>query len=340
MSNSKRSITILIGVIGVLLVLLAGTIGYILGNSSIISGDSSSKTSAIADDKKIMKEIEVLKAIYDSKIAEKTNNYKALVEEKEKVQVLVAELEKTKNDAKALVKYKTEYQSLESKMKVLVNEIVVLKNKKTNIIFKQNKPQIVKIESKAKFENTNNYIAIQPKKEVIVSKSEPIKPKSDDFFAKKELSKSGANELVKPIPEAKKTTVVRSEKISKVTVSNVKAAAYNIKSGTRFVETNVSNKADMIKINFTLDEVSNAKAGEKTYYIQIINARNNVIGKRITEYFDNETLTYSFSKTINYDNHSQDCTVDFMYKDFEKGVYFVNVFDRNDLVGISSFTLK
>lgn len=334
MSNSKRSITILIGVIGILLVLLAGTIGYILGNSSMLSGDSPSKSSTISDDKKIMKEIEELKTMYDSKIAEKTNNYKALEEEREKVQVLVAALEKSKNDAKALVKYKTEYQSLESKMKVLVNEIVVLKNKKTNIVIKQNKPQITKTEVKPKIENVTNPIVIQPKKSV------PTKAKSDDFFAKKELSKPNNNETAKPVVEAKKTPVVRYEKFAKVTLSSVKAVAYNLKSGSKFVETDASSKADLIKIIFTVDGIANAKSGEKNYYIQIINARNNVIGKRITEYFDNETLTYSLSKTINYNNQSQDCTIDFPYKDFEKGVYFINIFDRNDLVGRSSFTLK
>lgn len=334
MSNSKRSITILIGVIGILLVLLAGTIGYILGNSSMLSGDSPSKSSTISDDKKIMKEIEELKTMYDSKIAEKTNNYKALEEEREKVQVLVAELEKSKNDAKALVKYKTEYQSLESKMKVLVNEIVVLKNKKTNIVIKQNKPQITKTEVKPKIENVTNPIVIQPKK------AAPTKAKSDDFFAKKELPKPNNNEATKPIVEAKKTPVVRYEKFAKVTLSSVKAVAYNLKSGSKFVETDASSKADLIKITFTVDGISNAKSGEKNYYIQIINAKNNVIGKRITEYFDNETLTYSLSKTINYNNQSQECSIDFPYKDFEKGVYFINIFDRNDLVGRSSFTLK
>jgi hypothetical protein len=334
MSNSKRSITILIGVIGILLVLLAGTIGYILGNSSMLSGDSPSKSSTISDDKKIMKEIEELKTMYDSKIAEKTNNYKALEEEREKVQVLVAALEKSKNDAKALVKYKTEYQSLESKMKVLVNEIVVLKNKKTNIVIKQNKPQITKTEVKPKIENVTNPIVIQPKK------AAPTKAKSDDFFAKKELPKPNNNETAKPVVEAKKTPVVRYEKFAKVTLSSVKAVAYNLKSGSKFVETDASSKADLIKITFTVDGISNAKTGEKNYYIQIINAKNNVIGKRITEYFDNETLTYSLSKTINYNNQSQECSIDFPYKDFEKGVYFINIFDRNDLVGRSSFTLK
>lgn len=340
MSNSKRSITILIGVIGVLLVLLAGTIGYILGNSSMLSGDSSVKSSAISDDKKIMKEIEELKTMYDSKIAEKTNNYKALEEERGKVQLLVAALEKSKNDAKALIKYKTEYQSLESKMKVLVNEIVVLKNKKTNIVIKQNKPQIANTEAKSNIENVNNPLVVQPKKEVVVKSSLPTKAKSDDFFAKKELLKSNTIEATKPVEEVKKAPVIRYEKFAKVTLSSVKAMAYNLKSANKIVETDASNKADLIKIAFTVDGIANAKSGEKTYYIQIINAKNNVVGKRITEYFDNETLTYSLSKTINYNNQSQDCVIDFPYKDFEKGVYFVNIFDRNDLVGRSSFTLK
>lgn len=341
MSNSKRSITILIGIIGVLLVLLAGTVGYILGNSSLLSNDTPSQSGAISDDKKIMKEIEELKAMYDSKIAEKTNNYRALEEEREKVQVLVAALEKSKNDAKALIKYKTQYQNLESKMKVLVDEIVVLKNKKTNIVFKKTTPQVAKSEVKPKIENTNNSIAIQsqPKKDIAV-KQEVVKSKSDDFFAKKELPKSNTNEVVKPASEVKKTPVVRYEKFAKITLSNVKALAYNIKSATKIVETDASNKADIIKINFTVDGIPNAKSGDKTYYIQIINARNNVIGKRITEYFDNETLTYSLTKTINYNNQSQDCYIEFPYKDFEKGVYFINIFDRNELVGRSSFTLK
>lgn len=337
MTINKRSITVLIGIIGILLVLLSGSIGYILGNSSIISGNSTAAPS-ITEDKKVMKELAGLKKMYDSKIAEKTNNYKALEEERSKVQLLVSELEKTKNDANALLKYKTQYQSLESKMKILINEIVVLKTKKTNIVIKPVRTQIAKTEIKPKIENATNTIVVQPKKEVS-TKKESTKSKSDDFFGKKELPK--ATEQAKPVVEVKKQApAIKYEKFAKVTLSNIKAAAFTLKSGAKQVETNVSSKAELIKINFTADGVANAKSGEKTYYIQIINAKNNVVGKRITEYFDNETLTYSLSKTINYNNQSQDCTIDFPYKDFEKGVYFINIFDRNDLVGQSSFTLK
>jgi len=338
MSNLKRRITILIGVIGILLVLLAGAIGYIIGNSNILYRESTSKAT-ISDDKKLMKEIEELKIIYDSKIAEKTNNYKALKEEREKVQILVAELEKSKNDSKALVKYKTEYQSLESKMKVLVNEIVILKKKKTNIVTTQSNPKIAINTTKSKLNNTNNSIT-HTNKEIPAVKSDQKKDKSDNFFAQKDQYKSNKVESEKLVIEVKKSPVIRYEKFEKITLSNVKALAYNLKSGTKLIETDASSKADLIKIDFTVDGIANAKPGEKTYYIQIINSKNNVVGKRISEYFDNETLTYSLSKTINYNNHSQDCTIDFPYKDFEKGVYFINIFDRNDLVGKSSFTLK
>lgn len=330
MSN-KRSITILIGIIGVLLLMLAGTIGYILGNTN----ENGSTSTGITDDKKVMQEIEELKQMYDSKIAEKTNNYNALEAEREKVQALVAELEKTKNDAQALVKYKTQYQSLESKMRLLVDEIVVLKNKKTNITIKQEKAQVAKKVNQPKIENTVAPVAIPAKKEaVVVTKTEPTKSKSDDFFAKKELPKQEVVEVKKTSPQ------VRFEKFSKVTLSNVKAAAYTIKSGAKQIETNVSGKADLIKITFTLNDNPTAKSGEKNYYIQIIDGKNNVLGKRITEYFDNESLTYSLSKTLNYNNQQMDCTIEFTKKDFEKGVYFVNIFDRDELVGRSNFTLK
>jgi hypothetical protein len=330
MSN-KRSITILIGIIGVLLLMLAGTIGYILGNTN----ENSSTSTGISDDKKVMQEIEELKQMYDSKIAEKTNNYNALEAEREKVQALVAELEKTKNDAQALVKYKTQYQSLESKMRLLVDEIVVLKNKKTTITIKQEKAQVAKKVNQPKIENTVTPVAIPAKKEAVaVTKIEPTKPKSDDFFAKKELPKQEVVEVKKTSPQ------VRFEKFSKVTLSNVKAGAYSIKSGAKQIETNVSGKADMIKITFTLNDNPTAKSGEKNYYIQIIDGKNNVLGKRITEYFDNESLTYSLSKTLNYNNQQMDCSIEFAKKDFEKGVYFVNIFDRDELVGRSNFTLK
>lgn len=337
MSN-KKSINILVAIIGVLLMLLAGAIGYIFGNKLPESGDNS-KTTSIVDDAKVMKEIEELKAMYDSKIEDKTNSYKALQDEKDRVQSLVLELEKTKNDANSLLKYKTEYKNLESKMKVLVNEIVVLKSKKNKVAPKIiDKPKAL-VTEQTPTKNIVTKTEVAAKKETpVVTKAETPSPKSDGFFNKVATTKEETPIVKKEVPVVKKETPV--VKYSKVTMSNVKSGAYISKSASKQIETNVSGRADLIKITFTLDENPNAKAGEKMYYFQIINSRNNVLGKRITEFFDDESLTYSFKKSFDYDNQSVQITQEFPYADFEKGVYFINIFDRNELVGKSSFTLK
>ena len=334
MSN-KKSVPILIGIIGLLLILLAGSIGYILGGNS---SNSFTEPSSISNDKKVLQEIEELKLMYDTKIADKTNTYKALQEEKERVKILVLELEKTKGDANSLIKYKTEYQNLESKMKILVDEIVVLKGKKSKVVSKTPKPKPTKEitnSSEIALPKTENVV---PKKEIQVeAKKEVATVKQEDVFSKVATSK--------PEPVVIKTETLAQPKSSekkytKVSMSNVKAGAFISKSASKQEGTTNASRADLLKITFTLDGNPNAKAGDKTYYFQIINGKNNVLGKRVTEFFDNESLTYSFKKSFDYNNESTTITQEFLQEDFQKGVYFINIFDRDDLVGKTSFTLK
>lgn len=332
-TTNKKSIPILIGIIGILMMLLAGAIGYILGGNN----SAAVQPTGIGNESKVLKEIDELKTLYDSKIADKTNTYNALQIEKERVNELVAELEKTKGDASSLLKYKTEYKSLESKMQVLVNEIVVLKGKKQKAVAVKS----VAIQQTKEVKNSNQ-ISI-PKNEVSSSKKESIStenkkesstPKSEDVFVKVTTTKT------EPIENKVETPKTIEKKYSKITISNVKSIAFISKSSTKQIETNVSGKTDLIKISFIIDGNPNAKAGEKTYYFQVINGKNNVIGKRITEFFDEESLTYSFRKTFDYNNENITVNQEFFQSEFQPGLYYVNIFDRNVLVGKSSFTLK
>lgn len=332
MMTNKKSIPILIGIIGVLMMLLAGAIGYIMGGNN----SNSSQPSSISNDAKVMKEIEELKSMYDSKIADKTNSYNALQEEKERVNQLVAELEKTKGDANALLKYKIEYKNLESKMRILVDEIVVLKGKKSKAVSTKSIP--VKTTKEVKTPTEVNIPRTQvASKKVIPSpeiKKETETPKMEDVFVKAATTKS---EPVVSKPEVAKNI---EKKYSKVTMSNVKAGAFVFKSAGNYAETTSSSKTDVIKITFTLDANPKAKAGEKMYYFQVINGKNNVLGKKITEFFEERSLTYSFRKSFDYNNENVTITQEFLQTDFLPGTYFVNIFDKDELVGKSSFTLK
>ncbi|TDO73518.1 hypothetical protein EV143_105111 [Flavobacterium chryseum] len=130
------------------------------------------------------------------------------------------------------------------------------------------------------------------------------------------------------------------EKGSKLSVLNTKTAAYKMKSSGKQIETDKASRADVLKVSFTIAENSIAKSGDKTYYVQVIDAKNNVLGDKKTESFGDNTLTYSFKTTVQYENKTVNVSEDLPGKDFVKGTYFINVFDNDELVSKTSFSLR
>ena len=131
------------------------------------------------------------------------------------------------------------------------------------------------------------------------------------------------------------------EKGSKLSVLNLKTAAYKLRSSGKQIATDKASRADILKVKFTIAENSIAKSGDRTYYVQVIDSKNNVLGNKETLPFGDQSLTYSFSKVVPYENKSVDVTEDLPGKDYAKGTYFVNIFDdKGEGVSKSSFILK
>ncbi|MTH15362.1 hypothetical protein [Flavobacterium sp. LC2016-01] len=130
------------------------------------------------------------------------------------------------------------------------------------------------------------------------------------------------------------------EKGSKLSVLNTKTIAYKVKGSGKQVETDKASRADVLKVSFTIAENSIAKSGDKTYYVQVIDSKNNVLGEKKTESFGDNSLTYSFKTTVKYENKTVQVSEDLIGKDFEKGAYFINVFDNDELVSKTSFNLR
>jgi cell division protein FtsB len=146
------------------------------------------------------------------------------------------------------------------------------------------------------------------------------------------------NEVLVGQNEALSKTV---EKGSKLSVLNTKTAAYKLRSSGKQIETDKASRADVLKISFTIAENQIAKSGDKTYYVQVIDSKNNVLGDKKTESFgDDKSLTYSFKTTVQYENKTVNVSEDLPGKDFEKGTYFINVFDNDELVSKTSFSLR
>lgn len=326
MATSKNTTTLYF-IIAVLVMFLAASIGYNIGNGN--SNATSDATSANSINAKVLKEIEELKTIYDSKIAEKKASYKDLQVEKEKVQFLLAELEQTKGNANSLLKYKEQYQNLESKMRLLVDEIVVLKSNKSKAVTKV---------------KTVKPIIVDGKKPIIDNASLSIKTPIRAKPTPKKESRTIKSALVEKVEIPNPKVEIPEKKIEKVYANlnlwNIKSGGYISISANNQEETNLASKTDLIKISFTVEANPNAKAEERKYYIQVVNGANKVIGRRITEFFDDRSITYSLSKAIQYENKAVPITQELIAEDFEKGTYTVNVYERSRLVAKSTFTLK
>lgn len=172
--------------------------------------------------------------------------------------------------------------------------------------------------------------------EVLKKQNQELTTDLDSTKVVLEESQNYTKTLVGQNEELSKTV----EKGSKLSVLNLKTAAFKLKSSGKEVATDKARRADVLKVSFTIAENSIAKTGDKTYYVQVIDSKNNVLGEKATETFGDKSLTYSFTTSVKYENKTVQVTENLKGKDFEKGTYFVNVFDKNELVSKTSFTLK
>lgn len=197
------------------------------------------------------------------------------------------------------------------------------------------------VASLAKYKSQS--IALQSNMKVLMAENEGLKKQNTTLTTQRDST-------VVVLGEAKKSNEALAgqneelskvvEKAAKLTVLNTRGSAYKLKSSGKEVATDKASRADVLKISFTIAENQVAQSGAKTYYVQVIDSKNNVLGDKKTETFGDNTLTYSFVSNVNYENKTVDVTENLRGKDFPKGTYFVNIFDKDQLVSKTSFILK
>ena len=185
-----------------------------------------------------------------------------------------------------------------------------------------------------------------------------LKREMDNLIAENNILKANNSKLTKNLDStnvvltnaktANDTLAAKNENLSKtvekaqrLSVLNLTTLAVKQKSSGKQINTDKASKADVLKIGFTIAENQVAKTGDRTYYVQVIDSKNNVLGEKKTETFGTTYLPYSFQKTIKYENKTVQVQEDLSVKNISAGSYFVNVFDqKGELVSKSSFQLK
>lgn len=255
-----------------------------------------------------------------------------LTKEKSEKASFLAELEDLKASYdKALEENTTLSDDLEAEREKVINLIADLKKSKGDAVSMQ------------KYRNQYNDLNSKMKK--LLAENDMLKKQNQTLTSERDSTVVvlGAQKRFNDTLVVQNENLAKTvEKASKLSIMNLRTQAIKVRSSGKQVDTDKARRADQLKVCFAIAANEIAKSGNKTYYVQIIDSKNNVLGDKKIQNFGEMTLTYSFITTVAYDNKAVDVCefLDGKGKDFEKGTYFVNIFDQSELVSKTSFSLR
>tara|TARA_R110000772_G_scaffold230035_3_gene340838 strand:- start:33 stop:920 length:888 start_codon:yes stop_codon:yes gene_type:complete len=134
------------------------------------------------------------------------------------------------------------------------------------------------------------------------------------------------------------------EKGSALNLSKFSVDAVKERTSGKLVSTSRAKATDKLKVCFTVADNVIAQAGDRQFFIEVLDPQGNVLGESFSKTSDSgASVTYSKGTDFYYENRSLD-VCDFIDKpasEFQKGNYMVNVYDNSlKLLGTSKFQLK
>lgn len=131
--------------------------------------------------------------------------------------------------------------------------------------------------------------------------------------------------------------------VSKLTLNNFKVVALREKKSGKELETDKAKNAEKFKISFSVNGNPVAKTGKKVYYIQVLDKKNTVLGEnKLIEFGNDKALVYSFIVGFDFQGKATNVygILNSDENPFQKGTYFVNFFDKQEIMGSSTITLE
>ncbi len=152
-------------------------------------------------------------------------------------------------------------------------------------------------------------------------------------------------ETIKVVDSVSTENVAMSETIKRGSVVNavdLRGEAVIVRNSGKIVDTKRSSRADKVRACFTLAPNPIAEKGDRTLYVQVINPKNNLLGKKAVYETENGTINYSEATKVFYENEELDVCVmvNALEADLVEGKYIINVFDGEKQVATTTMVLK
>ncbi len=135
---------------------------------------------------------------------------------------------------------------------------------------------------------------------------------------------------------------------SAMKIHGLKAVPVRFKGGDKEAETDRANRAERVRIDFTLAQNDLVEAGSKIFYVRIADPTKAVICKGSGDEYsfssNGETLQYTEKVRVNYDNKDTGVRAYYVKPnayEMMPGTYFVDVYEQGGrLIGQTAFDLK
>ena len=130
---------------------------------------------------------------------------------------------------------------------------------------------------------------------------------------------------------------------SKLVPGNFTVIALREKKSGKEEQTEKAKYTNKLKASFSINGNPVAKTGKRVFYIQVLDQKNKVLGEnKLIEFGNNKALVYSFIVAVDFQGKTANVygVLNSDENKFRKGTYFVNFFDKQEIMGSTSITLE
>ncbi|UTN05485.1 hypothetical protein L0669_06125 [Flavobacterium bizetiae] len=130
---------------------------------------------------------------------------------------------------------------------------------------------------------------------------------------------------------------------SKLVLGNFTVIALREKKSGKEEQTEKAKYTNKLKASFSINGNPVAKTGKRVFYIQVLDQKNKVLGEnKLIEFGNNKALVYSFIVAVDFQGKTANVygVLNSDENKFQKGTYFVNFFDKQEIMGSTSITLE
>lgn len=222
----------------------------------------------------------------------------------------------------------------------LKTELIVERQKVTNLLDEIGSTNIDAaslIKYKTEVNRLKNVVATLSKEKVQLKMNYDLLKIQRDSTV---LVLTNANKYRETLVDMNENLNSKIKKGSKISVINLTTTPCKQSSKGELEPTDKASRVDVLQIAFMVVGNKIVKPCDKEYYVQIIDSKNNIVGERKTKKFGELILDYSYASPVKFKNETMEVTAELALDKVEKGIYYVNVFDKNELASKTTFALR